>query len=215
MDSADTKTLTVGTARLRRWLDGFAERHGAVAYDVTPERAVASAADGSRAEIDVPFPPLTVNDTLPVGGLLDHVERERRIGVVLVRRGGYAAGVFEGRRLVASKVGSRQVQGRTAAGGWSQQRFARRREKQAREAFEAAADVVVRVVLPYAKQLDAVVLGGDKQAVRQVLDDQRLEPLRALVVAPHLNVPDPRLAVLRGTPERFLAATVQVSEPLA
>lgn len=208
-----TRELTVGASRVRRWLDGFAERHGTLSYDASPERVTITAADGARAEFAVPFPPLTVNDSLSSGGLVDHVERERRVGVVLVRRGGYAAGVFEGRRLVASKVGSRQVQGRTSAGGWSQQRFARRREKQAREAFEAAADVVARVLLPYTDRLDAVLLGGDKAAVRQVLDDQRLERLRALVVPPHLNVPDPRLAVLRGTPDKFLAATVHLTEP--
>jgi len=45
-----------------------------------------------------------------------HCLRERRLGVLLVRLGGHAAGVFEGRRLVSSKVGSRQVHGRSAAG---------------------------------------------------------------------------------------------------
>jgi Actinobacteria/chloroflexi VLRF1 release factor len=208
-----TRELIIGANRIGRWLAGFAERHGDVAYDATPERVVLTAADGARAACDVPFPPLNVNNALRYGGLLDHVERERRVGVVLVRRGGYAAGVFEGRRLLASKVGSRQVQGRTAAGGWSQQRFARRREKQAREAFQAAADVVARVLLPYADRLDAVLLGGDKAAVGQVLDDPRLERLRALVGSPHLNVPDPKLAVLRGTPDRFLAVTVHLTEP--
>ena len=43
----------------------------------------------------------------------------------------WRSGVAEGDRLVASKVDSYYVQGRTAAGGWSQQRFARRRENQA------------------------------------------------------------------------------------
>ena len=43
------------------------------------------------------------------------------------RRGGYAVGLASGGGFTASKVGSRHVQSRTAAGGWSQQRFARRR----------------------------------------------------------------------------------------
>lgn len=199
--------------RLERWLDGFAERHGPTNYAAEPEVVTLTADDGARAECHVPFPPLAVDDGEPYGGLLAHASRARRVGVVLVRRGGYAAGVFEGRTLVASKVGSRHVQGRTAAGGQSQQRFARRREKQAREAFEAAADVVARVVAPESGRLDAIVLGGDKAAVRQVMDDPRLASLRDIVVDDHLSVPDPKLAVLKGTPRQFRAVRIRLTEP--
>jgi hypothetical protein len=61
--------------------------------------------------------------------------------VLLVRLGGYAAGVFTGFPpvLADAKTGSRLVHGRSAAGGWSQHRFARRREKQVNEALDAAA----------------------------------------------------------------------------
>ena len=71
-----------------------------------------------------------------------HARAPRTVGVLLVRLGGYAAGVFTGYppALADAKVGSRLVHGRSAAGGWSQHRFARRREKQANEALEAAAD---------------------------------------------------------------------------
>jgi len=44
----------------------------------------------------------------------DHV-----VAALLVRLGGYAVGVFEGERLVASKVGSRFVKGRHKKGGSS------------------------------------------------------------------------------------------------
>lgn len=76
-----------------------------------------------------------------------HALRPRTVGVLLVRLGGYAAGVFTGSppRLAASKTGSRPVHGRSAAGGWSQHRFARRREKQASEALAAATDAAVAV----------------------------------------------------------------------
>ncbi len=207
------KELQRTPEQLDRFLAGLARRHGPTSYTATCNTVTVAAADGARAECSVPFPPLAVNDALPYAGLVGHAVRDRVVGVVLVRLGGYAAGVFEGRRLVASKVGSRLVQGRTAAGGWSQQRFARRREKQAREAFGAAADVVARVLLPRAGSLDAVVLGGDRRAVAQVLDDSRLAPLRSLVVPPHLHVPDPRLAVLKGTPEEFRAVRIRLTEP--
>ena len=80
------------------------------------------------------------------GELLAHVRKERVVGVLLVRLGGHAAGVFAGRRLVAAKVGSRPVHGRRRAGGSSSGRFARRREGQARVALEAAAAVAARVL---------------------------------------------------------------------
>ena len=79
--------------------------------------------------------------------LAAHARRPRTVGVLLVRLGGYAAGVFTGYPPVlgAAKVGSRLVHGRSAAGGWSQHRFARRREKQANEALSAAADAAVLI----------------------------------------------------------------------
>lgn len=203
--------------RLERWLAGFADRHGPTTHVTAPEAVTVTAEDGATAECTVPFPPLAVDEARPYGGLVDHALRDRLVGVVLVRRGGYAAGVFDGRTLVDSKVGSRHVQGRSAAGGRSQQRFARRRDKQAREAFEAAADVAARVVVPYAGELDAVVLGGDRRAVDQVMADPRLRPLRDLATPRHLDVPDPKLAVLREAADRFRAVPIRlldVSPPL-
>jgi VLRF1 release factor-like protein len=69
----------------------------------------------------------------------------------------------------------------------------------------------VRVLVPAAGRLDAVVLGGDRRALDEVMADQRLAPLRALVADRVLDVPDPRLAVLRDTPELFLATIVRPS----
>jgi hypothetical protein len=207
------RELTVGVERIDRWLAGFASRHGAVSWAATPTKVTVTAADGAVAVFVVPFPPLDVLPDEPFGGLVAHATRDRRVGVLLVRRGGYAAGVFDGSKLVASKVGSRLVQGRTAAGGWSQQRFARRREKQTREALESAASVVERVLLPEAPSLDAVVVGGDRPSVSAVLETPRLAPLKGLVVPPHLNVPDPRLAVLQKTPDDFRVVRIQLTEP--
>jgi hypothetical protein len=173
------------------------------------ETLVLVAPDGSRAECSVPFPPLQWGSD-PVDDLVAHAEQERQVGVVLVRLGGHAAGVFEGERLVRSAVGRRHVQGRSAAGGWSQQRFARRRAAQGRVAFAAAADACAEVLLPVAGTLAAVVTGGDRRALDQVLADPRLAPLRALVTGQVLDVPDPRRTVLEQTPRRFRAIRIRV-----
>lgn len=204
--------MDVAPDRLERWLAGFAAGHGSLSWTASPERLVVTAQDGALAECDVPFAPLAVDDTAAYAGLVAHALRDRRVGVVLVRLGGYAVGVFEGNALVSSKVGSRQVHGRSAAGGWSQQRFARRREGQVREALGDAADVAVRILLP-AGVLDAVVLGGDKRAAGTVTADPRLAPLRQLVEPRFIDVPDPKLRVLQASPRLFRAMRIRVVDP--
>jgi len=193
------REVRVPADRLDRWLAGFAARHGDTGQTASPDVVELVAAAAARAWIDVPFPPLT-------GDLVEHVLRERRVGVLLVRRGGHAAGIFDGPRLVASKVGSSYVQGTTKAGGWSQQRFARRRANQASVAFAEAADAAARVLA--GADLDALVAGGDRDAVRTVLADRRLAHLAP--VGPWLEVKDPRLKVLAAMPEQFRAVRIRL-----
>ena len=198
--------VTVAPERLQRWLDGFAGRHGHVTrtFDEAVVRLVAE--DGAAAEVEVPFPPLE-------GGLVEHVLRDRRVGVLLVRLGGCACGVFDGPRLVDSKVTTRQVHGRIAAGGQSQQRFARRREGQVRVLQQASADTAVRVLLPAVASLDAVVVGGERTAVDAVLADRRLDPLRPLVTGRLLDGPDPRQKVLEASYDQLRAVWIRVVDP--
>ena len=181
--------------------------------DYSPERVSLRYADGTVVDVPVPFPPLVEAQGAAYVGLLEHVTRKRRTGLVLVRRGGYGVGVAVAGQLVASKVGSRRVRGRTKAGGWSQRRFANRRDEQARAAFMAAADVAARVLTPELAGLDALVCGGDRRAVEAVLADPRLRALAALPRGRFLDVPDPRQAVLVRAAERSAAVVVTVTDP--
>ena len=198
--------------RLQRWLAGFGERHGQPARVVVTAQCVhLQGSDGAQCWIDVPFAPLPpASSADPLAALVEHALAERTVGVLLVRRGGYAAGIFQGNELVASKVGSAYVQGTTKAGGWSQQRYARRRANQSRDAFAAAADVAARILLPRTHDLDAVIGGGDRAAVTAVLADARLIPLQAMLVPPFLAVPDPRLRVLADSVEQWRAVTIRL-----
>lgn len=130
-----------------------------------------------------------------------------------MRRGRWAAGVFAGGDLVVSKVDTRLVQGRSAAGGWSQQRFARRRAHQADAVVAAAADTAARVLLPHAGELTALFTGGDRGMVDDVLADQRLRTLAALRREPALEVGEPTKQVLLATPAQFRAVRVHVVDP--
>ena len=221
--------MEVAPERLAGWLDSFAQRHGDVVLEPGRQAVAFRAADGAVAECHVPFPPLAgVSAAGPGTGppadgavaeaaarICAHALAARTVGVLLVRLGGYAAGVFIGpdAELAASKVGSRLVHGRSAAGGTSQHRFARRREKQARQALGAAADTAAAVFAPFTGRLDAVVLGGDRRAIAGLRDDPRLKPYFDVAVERFLAVPDPRLAILRGTPRLFRAIRIRLTEP--
>jgi Actinobacteria/chloroflexi VLRF1 release factor len=214
--------MDVGPEHLASWLDSFSQRHGgALVTEPGPAVVTFRAADGAVAECHVPFPPLPNGAGEPTGvaesaeRICAHATAGRTVGVLLVRLGGYAAGVFTGpsAHLAISKVGSRLVHGRSAAGGTSQQRFARRREKQASEALGAAADTAAAVFGQFEGKLDAVVLGGDRRTIAGLRDDPRLQRYFKLAVERFLTVPDPRLAVLRSTPRLFRAVRIRVTEP--
>jgi len=210
---AGPRRAEVPADRLPGWLERFAARHGSVRSEPTEDEVVVIGEDGAVARLAVPFPPMAVDHDAVDGGLVAHLAAPRRIGVLLVRKGGYAVGVVDAGELVTSKVGSRHVQGRSAAGGWSQQRFARRREGQAKVALGAAADVAAAVLLPEAARLDALVTGGDRASVDGVLADPRLAPLRPLAPAYRLDVAEPRRAVLDATVPRLTAVVVTVTDP--
>jgi hypothetical protein len=153
-------------------------------------------------------------DKVRCGPCIEALECDVTVGVMLVRLGGYAMGVFVGDRLESSKVGTRLVHGRHKAGGSSSNRFRRRRGEQAAVLHESAAATAARILLPWVDRLDAVVLGGDREAVRATLAERSdLAPVAALAQARFLAVPDPRLRVLQALPYELYAAEVTSTEP--
>jgi hypothetical protein len=174
--SAERLPVWIASFAVRHGVPGAAGDPGeALAVAMADDHVSFTAQDGAVAQCYPPFPPAggitalveevtpparlddsAVFDGHPAGlddpaaiaeALAAHARKPRTVGVLLVRLGGYAAGVFTGYPPVlgAAKVGSRLVHGRSAAGGWSQHRFARRREKQANEALTAAADAAVMI----------------------------------------------------------------------
>ena len=183
----------------------------------TPGRSVyaeGAARFETEGETIVARPPFPLRHTgeyevVRVGPLLEEIAEDHRVGAVLVRLGGYAVGVFEGERLVASKVGQRLVHGRHRAGGSSANRFRRRREEQARVALLDAGEVAARILDPERERLEAVALGGDRDAIRRMVE---LRPdlawLEELALDRFFAVPEPRRAVLDRLPYDLYAVEI-------
>ena len=195
--------VLIPAERVTRWVGNFEERHGGTALSVSADGLVGLAADGSAFAARLPFDqlydgPATTESFLAARVLPD------QWGILLVRKGGFAVGRLEDDRIAESKVGQRHVQGRTKAGGQSQQRFARRRDNQARQAYEAAADHAARILRP-----GPLVTGGDHAAIEEVLTDPRLRGLT--VVERWLAVPDPKRGVLEQAIHDAIAIRIDVT----
>jgi hypothetical protein len=208
------RVVSVTAERLAGWVVRFGERHGPPTIAPTDTAVVLAAPDGAEARVELPFATGPwPEDVDLLTTVVEAAVRDRTIGAILVRRGGFAVGVFRGRRLVSSKVGRGYVQGQTKAGGWSQQRYARRRDNQANKSYGEAADVVATMLLPHLNELEAVIGGGDRAGVDAVLADHRLTALRGLRREPVLPTPDPRLRVLEAFADQFRAVRITVQDP--
>ena len=200
------KWVDVAPERLPRWLVNFETRHGAY----REEGLTLIAADGATA---VWRPPPGAGEAGTMAELIRQALAPRRLGLLLARKGAVAVGVAQGPELVASKVETHYVQGRTAAGGWSQQRFARRRDNQAKAAAADGAGIVGRLLLPEVRELAALVTGGDRVAIDAILAAPPLAPVAALRAERLLDVPEPRRAVLLSAVAAARAVSVLVREP--
>ena len=196
--------------RLSGWIERFDARHPGTQWSVAEDTLTATGPDGTAVSMTIP---LAVAALRTPEDVIAHVGRPWRLGVVLVRRGGFAVAYVEGAALVEAKTGRRHVQGKTKAGGWSQHRFANRRDNQARVAFEAAAGYVEQLLLPRRTTLDLLASGGDRRAVDAVLSGAALQPLTMLPQRWLGGVPDPRRAVLDRAIITARSVTIRITDP--
>jgi hypothetical protein len=206
MAAGGGKWVDVAPERLERWLANFERRHGAY----REQGLTLIAEDGASAAM---VPPPGVPEMGTLAELILEAQAPRRLGLLLARKGAVAVGVAEGAELVSSKVDTHYVQGRTAAGGWSQQRFARRRVNQAKAAAADGAGIVGRLLLPEVRRLAALVTGGDRLAIDVILAAPPLKDVAALRAERVLEVPEPRHAVLVSAVAGARAVSVLVKEP--
>ena len=212
MTTTETRVAFVSGARLQGWVERFAASHGELVEEELDGGLQLRAADGAAALLQAPWPV----DGRPgrgsgaVSRLASLASQPRRIGAVLVRRGGYSVAVVSGGAVLASKTGTRHVQSRTAAGGWSQQRFARRRANQADALVEAVADHAARIFADH--RIAYLAPGGDRTLAEQVLAEPVLKQYAARPRLAFLDVPDPRAAVLKKAAADLCSVRILVTD---
>jgi len=201
----------VPPARLGGWLERLARGHGGAPRGVAADGGVLLVApDGATAHLTAPGLDLAAGAAegaaVDVAGLPATAGAPRTAAVLLLRRGGAVVAVVDvdaaGSAVRASRVRTAHVQSRTAVGGWSQQRFARRRAGQAAGLVRDAAAAAGDVWGPHAADLRGgralLVTGGDTELVAAALADLPAA-LRDVAGLPHqhLALPaDPRRRVL-------------------
>ena len=165
-------------------------------------------------------PPFPVAEDRLVDGidatpLIELLDRDPVIGVVLLRLGRYAIGVLRGGTLVASKTGTRHVKSRHRAGGSSQRRFERSRERLVRELYDKTCEVVMDVFSPHDTSINYVLLGGERHTLRGLV--QRCRYLRSLeqkTLTRVLEVDRPGQKALEGIVSEVWMSRVMVFEAI-
>jgi hypothetical protein len=202
----------VGRENLRKRLSSLEGGQGRTTYAAGVARIEAG------SETFVVRPPFGLAhegeyDTVRLSPLFEALETDYVVAALLVRLGGYAIGVFDGERLVASKVGTRFVKGRHKKGGSSANRFRRRREEQVRALTQEAAVVAADLLRPWREAIEFAALGGDRKAVADSLElSSDLGWLADRSVPRFFTVPDPRLRVLEKLPYDLYAAELSTTE---
>lgn len=195
--------VLVTPGRLDRWTSNFLGRHGATTLNTVDGALVGFAGDGSWFEARLPFGRRYVGPATTEAFEVACAPPDDW-GLLLVRKGGFAVARLNGSTVLADKVGQRHVQGRTKAGGWSQKRYARRRDQQAEEAYRAAADHATRVLA----DTPALVVGGDRVALETVLSRTGMTDR---VVARLADVREPRRGVFEEALLDASAVTISVT----
>jgi hypothetical protein len=195
-EPAPSRRAVVPAARLGGWVDRFVAGHGGADLRRDADgRPRLVARDGTTAVCD-----LVVDDTRAyddAAGLVAWAQRPHPYALLLVRRGGWAVALAEGTRIGISRVGTRYVQGRTKAGGWSQKRYARRRARQADSVVDAAVGAAAELLGGQpGDRRRLLVTGGDRLLLRDTLAGLERTGTGLTVADRRLDVPDPRRRVL-------------------
>jgi len=169
--SSDIETVSILDNDQERWV---AEIREVLKSDVRPKNYGSIVFWSDRVKLII-SPPVFVLENVLKGSfefqsIKQVFKKQFVVGVVLLRLGYYAVGIFRGDRLIVSKSGSRYVHGRHKKGGSSQARFQRIRNKQACEIYKKTCDITREQFGPYEKDMDHIFLGGESHVLGSFID---------------------------------------------
>jgi hypothetical protein len=143
-----------------------------------------------------PFP-VPASETADFTQLREYVARRCTVAIVLLRLGAYAVGVAVDGELKVTKSDTRYVKGRHKAGGQSQRRFERNREKWVRELFDKACRDAKERFAPFSATIDHLALGGDRQVLNSFMKRcDALKPLQDRLLPTRVAVDRPNTGAL-------------------
>ncbi|MEV7662247.1 Vms1/Ankzf1 family peptidyl-tRNA hydrolase [Paenarthrobacter sp. NPDC089316] len=183
-----SRTALVPAARLQGWVDRFAASHGAVEQDLDDGGLLLRAADGAEALLRAPWPAegRPGRGATELDRLASLANQERGLGLLLVRRGGYAVAAASGSTVLASKSGSRFIDAKTVA--------------------EHAARIFSEHRIEY------LAPGGDRTLVDQVLAQQSLKDVAGRTRLAFLDVQEPKSALLPKAAADACSIRISVSD---
>ena len=165
------------------------------------------------------WPPFPLDETVVCRGfepgpLRSMLEKDWRLGLVLVRLGRYSIGVFEGSRLLAGTAGTGLVHARHRKGGSSARRFERHRDKQMEYFFTRIEGHAREVLGPHLGGIDYIIYGGTRDTLlkmwRQCAFFQTLRPKMLNRLIP---LREPRRATFEDAlGQAYMCAVYQVIE---
>ena len=203
------RQVRLAPTKVAHWVDGFFSNHGQGTATQSGQGIELGAPDGWRACLTTRWPDWAGGD---LADFTAFVSKPRDFGIVLVRRASCAVALVKGGKIVAHRTLRNYVQGRTKAGGWSQQRFQRRRANQSSKASQKAVSAADEVI--DTNKLVALVIGGDKVMVENVLADGRLKRLAKITriwVPGH--VPNPNFSIVSQVAAEIVKVDVEIHSP--
>jgi hypothetical protein len=133
-------------------------------------------------------------DTTTLAGI---IKKDYIVALIVIRMGIYGIGIFEGEKMLDSKVGTGLVHGRHKKGGSSQRRYERHRDKQVEYFFNRVCGHVREKLESRLKSIQILYFGGEIHTVKLFTEYcDFLKPLMDRRSDVLLNVREPRQKAL-------------------
>lgn len=164
------------------------------------------------------MPPFPMYNNVKTPGILSEPLRilfgmDTMVAVILIRLGRYAVAVLRGDDLISTKTATRHVKNRHRAGGQSQKRFERSRERLIRELYDKTCQVARDVITPHIQEVEYVLLGGERHTVNSFTKRCRfLQELSNKTLTRRLAVGQPNQKSLKSINREVWVAQVMTFE---